>query len=89
MIAISIGHNVEGVPTHTHTHVLEVFAGLMPAYGIDGYSAYEVEGCYKGEFESPTKYEYARQVARRLLDGWPAYGLEDPAPGAGVFACAA
>lgn len=57
MIAISIGHDVEGVPTHTHTHVLEVFAGLMPAYGIDGYSAYEMAGCYLGEREASTRVE--------------------------------
>lgn len=57
MIAISIGHDVHGVPTHSHCDVLRVFNGLMAAHGIAGYSAYQIDGCYMGECETSTRIE--------------------------------
>lgn len=57
MFSISIGHNVNGTPTHTHEDVMRVFRGCMNAHGIEGYSAWQVDGCYKGELETSTRIE--------------------------------
>lgn len=53
-VALYIGHNVDGKPVHNHAEVVATVSALSLACEIDGFTAYEASGMYKGECESTT-----------------------------------
>ena len=50
-VTITVGHNVQGVPTHTTAEIVRKFAELAD---VDGFSYHDVHGYYLGQFEDST-----------------------------------
>lgn len=74
---LTIGHNVEGREWWTHEDVLNAAADLL---ALDGFTAYEVNGMYKGARERSTRLEVIAERAElgRIVSALPAlvYTLE-------------
>lgn len=53
-LTLTIGHNVNGVPTHTYTHVVAFTAAALQ---LEGLTAWECTGFWEGEVEHSTRIE--------------------------------
>lgn len=71
-VTLTIGHSVAGVPTHTMAHVVTIAADLL---ALDGLTAYQVRGLWRGVAEDSTRIEVCgldAAEAARIVDAVPA-----------------
>lgn len=85
-LTLTIGHNVGNTPTHTTAHVVNLAADLL---ALDGLTAYETRGMWRGMCEDSTRIEVSGITAdecARILDALPAlaYALGQEAIAADV-----
>ena len=85
-LTLTIGHNVGDKPTHTSAHVVNAAADIL---ALDGLTAYEARGMWRGMFEDSTSIEVSgisEQEAARIMDALPAlaYMLKQEAIAADV-----
>lgn len=62
-LTLTIGHNVNGVPTHTFAHVVAFTAAALQ---IKGLTAWECTGFWEGEVERSTRIEIGALEEDRL-----------------------
>lgn len=67
-LVITIGHNVDGIPTHDEASILEALRWTLEP---EGFTAYPVQGLWHGEREDSTRIEICAideaEAARLLL----------------------
>ena len=80
-LTLTIGHNVGNAPTHTSAHVVNAAADLL---ALDGLTAYETRGMWRGMCEDSTRIEVSgisASEAARIVAALPAlaYALHQEA----------
>lgn len=77
MVTLTIGHNVNGTPTHTTEAVCEAVSAFL---GVEAYTAIPCYGMWRGEAEASTRVEIVAEPerARLVLDNvkYLAHALE-------------
>lgn len=71
-VTLTIGHNVQGVPTWTSRGVIEATHDVL---GVDALTAYDCVGYWRGESEESTRIEIcavSAREARRIRAAVPA-----------------